>query len=122
MTTSGISTVGVIGAGQMGGGIARTAAERGYRVLLADINKEAAETGKAKISRSLERGLSKGKITQEHFDAKEGDVSLLSTTITASNAVSPRVAGGNFGIGSRSANRDGRSARGWKVFAFGTRV
>ena len=69
MTTSGISTVGVIGAGQMGGGIARTAAERGYRVLLADINKEAAEAGKAKISRSLERGLSKGKITQEHFDA-----------------------------------------------------
>jgi len=52
----------------MGGGIARIAAERGYRVLLADINLASAEAGKAKIERSLARGVTKGKVTQEHVD------------------------------------------------------
>jgi len=63
-----IANLGVIGAGQMGGGIARIAAERGYRVLLADINLASAEAGKAKIERSLARGVTKGKVTQEHVD------------------------------------------------------
>jgi 3-hydroxybutyryl-CoA dehydrogenase len=68
MPVAGIATLGVIGAGQMGGGIARIAAERGYRVLLADVNLEVAEAGKAKIERSLARGVTKGKVTQEHVD------------------------------------------------------
>ena len=69
MTVEGIQTLGVIGAGQMGGGIARTAAEKGYRVLLSDINLAAAQAGRDKIGRSLDRGVTKGKITQEHVDA-----------------------------------------------------
>jgi len=68
MATPGITTLGVIGAGQMGGGIARIAAERGYRVLLADINLEAAQSGKDRIQSSLARGVSKGKVTQDHVD------------------------------------------------------
>ena len=68
MATPGITTLGVIGAGQMGGGIARIAAERGYRVLLADINLEAAQSGKDSIQSSLARGVSKGKVTQDHVD------------------------------------------------------
>jgi len=68
MPVSQIANLGVIGAGQMGGGIARIAAERGYRVLLADINLASAEAGKAKIERSLARGVAKGKVSQEHVD------------------------------------------------------
>lgn len=68
MGTPGISTLGVIGAGQMGGGIARVAAERGYRVLMADINLDAAQAGKDRIATSLARGVAKGKVTQEHVD------------------------------------------------------
>jgi len=72
MPNPGITNLGVIGAGQMGGGIARIAAERGYRVLLADINLEAAEAGKEKIAKSLARGVTKGKVTQEHVDTTLG--------------------------------------------------
>ena len=69
MTVSEITNLGVIGAGQMGGGIARIAAERGYRVLLADVSLDAAQAGKDKIAKSLARGVAKGKVTQEHVDS-----------------------------------------------------
>ncbi|MEE2830170.1 MAG: 3-hydroxyacyl-CoA dehydrogenase NAD-binding domain-containing protein [Myxococcota bacterium] len=69
MSLAGIETLGVVGAGQMGGGIARTAAEKGCRVLLSDLDLEAAQRGRDKIGRSLARGVAKGKVTQEHVDA-----------------------------------------------------
>lgn len=62
-------TVGVIGAGQMGAGIAQVAAASGYRVLLSDIGLEQAEKGKAGIARSLDRLVTKEKITGDARDA-----------------------------------------------------
>ena len=64
-----IRTLGVLGAGQMGGGIAHVAALAGYSVLLADISTEQAEKGKGAIAKRLARSVSKGRITQEEADA-----------------------------------------------------
>ena len=61
-------TVGVLGTGQMGAGIAQVAAEAGCKVLMADINREIAEKGKASIAKILGKGVEKGKI-----DAKRRD-------------------------------------------------
>ncbi|HAR43072.1 MAG TPA: 3-hydroxybutyryl-CoA dehydrogenase [Bdellovibrionales bacterium] len=58
-----IQKIGVLGAGQMGIGIAQTAAQNGFEVFLADVNLEAAEKGKNKITSSLKRLVEKGKMT-----------------------------------------------------------
>jgi len=63
MTTS-IQTIGVLGAGQMGAGIAQTAAQSGFHVLLADQTKHFAEKGKSKIAAQLKKLVEKGKITE----------------------------------------------------------
>ena len=57
-----IKTFAVLGAGQMGGGIAQVAAATGLDVLLADADRERAESGKAKIAKQLGRLVEKGKI------------------------------------------------------------
>ncbi|QQV77471.1 3-hydroxybutyryl-CoA dehydrogenase [Sphingomonas aliaeris] len=57
-----MQTVGVIGAGQMGAGIAQVSAQAGYRVLLSDVSKERAEAGKAGIAKQLDRLVSKEKL------------------------------------------------------------
>ena len=57
-----IKVIGVLGAGQMGGGIAQVAATTGYHVLLADVGLERATAGKAKIGKSLKRRVDKGKM------------------------------------------------------------
>lgn len=64
-----MKTVGVIGAGQMGSGIAQVAAASGYRVLLSDIGLEQAEMGKAGIAKSLDRLVAKEKISRDARDA-----------------------------------------------------
>ena len=60
-----MQTVAVIGAGQMGSGIAQTAAQFGNRVLLADVSLELAEKARAKIGKGLERLVAKEKIAAE---------------------------------------------------------
>jgi 3-hydroxybutyryl-CoA dehydrogenase len=57
--------IGVIGAGQMGGGIAQVAAQAGYSVLLADVSLERAEVGKTGIAKQLARAVEKEKITPD---------------------------------------------------------
>lgn len=64
-----INTLGVLGAGQMGRGIAEVGAKAGLRVLLADIDLETAEKGKSMIAAGLERLVSKEKIDQAEKDA-----------------------------------------------------
>jgi len=61
--------IGVVGAGQMGAGIAQVSAQAGYHVLLSDVSKERAEAGKAGIARQLDRLVTKEKITAEARDA-----------------------------------------------------
>ncbi|MCB1632907.1 MAG: NAD(P)-binding domain-containing protein, partial [Pseudomonadales bacterium] len=57
-----IEIIGVLGAGQMGGGIAHVAAAAGYRVLLADTDKQRAEAGKGRIDTFMQRSVDKGKM------------------------------------------------------------
>lgn len=59
----GVETVGVVGAGQMGSGIAHVAALGGFRVVLADANPHAAERGRESIARNLKRQQDKGLIS-----------------------------------------------------------
>jgi 3-hydroxybutyryl-CoA dehydrogenase len=63
-----IKTVGVIGAGQMGSGIAHVCALAGYDVLLNDINQEQIDKGLDAVRRYLERQLAKGQVTQAVMD------------------------------------------------------
>ena len=64
-----MQTIGVIGAGQMGAGIAQVSAQAGYRVLLADVSLEQATQGKAGIAKALARLVEKEKIATEARDA-----------------------------------------------------
>ncbi len=60
-----IKTVGVIGAGQMGGGIAHVAALSGYDVLLYDVTRERIEKGLATVNGNMARMVSSGKLTEQ---------------------------------------------------------
>jgi len=58
-------TFGVIGAGQMGAGIAQVAATSGMKVILQDISAEFIERGLAGISKNLQRSVDKGKMSAD---------------------------------------------------------
>src|SRR5450759_4245272 len=60
-----IQNIGVIGAGQMGNGIAHVFAQAGYVVLMQDITEAFARKGLATIDKNLQRGVDKGKMTGE---------------------------------------------------------
>lgn len=64
-----MDTIGIIGAGQMGAGIAQVAAASGFRVLLSDRDVALAEKGKAGIARRLGSAVEKGKATAEEAQA-----------------------------------------------------
>ncbi|WP_448662275.1 3-hydroxyacyl-CoA dehydrogenase NAD-binding domain-containing protein [Sphingomonas sp. CJ20] len=64
-----MKTVGVIGAGQMGAGIAQVSAQAGYRVLLSDVDQTRADTGKAGIAKQLARAVDKEKISAADAEA-----------------------------------------------------
>jgi 3-hydroxybutyryl-CoA dehydrogenase len=72
-----IRSVGVIGAGQMGNGIAHVFALAGYDVLMTDISDEALAKAVAIIDRNLERQVSRGKISAED---KAAAMSRIKTT------------------------------------------
>jgi 3-hydroxybutyryl-CoA dehydrogenase len=69
-----IDTLGVLGAGQMGGGIAQVAAQTGLDVLLADVDLARAEAGKNTIAKFLGRSVEKGKCKSEERDAILGRI------------------------------------------------
>ena len=71
-----IQNIGVIGAGQMGNGIAHVFAQAGYAVLMQDITEEYARKGLATIDKNLQRGVDKGKLTAEEKAAVLGRVKL----------------------------------------------
>ncbi|MDD2463970.1 MAG: 3-hydroxybutyryl-CoA dehydrogenase [Desulfobulbus sp.] len=63
-----VKTFGVIGAGQMGNGIAQVAAASGLSVIMNDIKPEFVERGLATINKNLQRNVDKGKLTAEAKD------------------------------------------------------
>ncbi len=70
-----IRKFGVVGAGQMGNGIAQVAAASGMTVLMSDISEDFAARGRANISKNLDRSVEKGKISAEERDAVLGRIS-----------------------------------------------
>ena len=64
-----MQTVGIIGAGIMGSGIAQTVASKGMDVVLTDISLENAQKGKAGIAKGLLKLVAKEKMTQADADA-----------------------------------------------------
>ncbi|MDR0476581.1 MAG: 3-hydroxybutyryl-CoA dehydrogenase [Desulfobulbaceae bacterium] len=64
-----ISTFGIIGAGQMGNGIAQVAAMSGLKVIMSDIKDEFVAKGLAVIGKNLARNVEKGKMTAAEKDA-----------------------------------------------------
>lgn len=58
-----IKTIGIVGAGQMGGGISQVCAACGYRVLLVDVSEPAVEEAFKKIRSGVERALDRGSLS-----------------------------------------------------------
>ena len=69
-----IKTVGIIGAGTMGGGIAMTFANAGIPVTLVEIKQDALDRGLATIRRNYERTASRGGITQAQLEERVGRI------------------------------------------------
>jgi len=67
-----LDAIGVLGAGQMGAGIAQVAATAGHMVFLADVSHEAAEKGRAGIARRLNSAVEKAKMSRVEADAVLG--------------------------------------------------
>ena len=64
-----IETIGVIGAGTMGHGIAQVAAGAGFRVVLRDVDRESLARGVRAIERNLAKGIELGKLTEADCDS-----------------------------------------------------
>ncbi len=71
-------TIGVVGAGTMGSGIAQTAAQSGYTVKLVEVVPSQLERGQKIIAKNLDRSIEKGRITEQ-------DKSAIIDRITASS-------------------------------------
>jgi len=69
-----ISTIGVVGAGQMGSGIAQVSAVSGFRVILNDIAETFLEKGLSVISKNLQRQVEKGKLDPAQKEAIGGRI------------------------------------------------
>lgn len=64
-----IHKVGVIGCGLMGSGIAEQAARSGFDVVVREINETVLEAGKQRVTRSMSKGVERGKLSQADYDA-----------------------------------------------------
>jgi len=69
-----IKTVGVVGAGQMGNGIAQVAAFSGFNVVMSDIADSFVQKGLATISKNLDRMVEKGKIPSQKKEEVMGRI------------------------------------------------
>ena len=67
-----MQTLAVVGAGQMGAGIAQVAAQSGLEVVLIDVNADLVEKGLAGIRGQLDKAVSKGKLKAEEAQATTG--------------------------------------------------
>lgn len=74
---SDIQVIGVLGAGQMGSGIAQVAAAAGYTVKLADATEERAKAGRAKIEAGLRKLVERGKVNADDVNATMGRLAAV---------------------------------------------
>jgi 3-hydroxybutyryl-CoA dehydrogenase len=76
----------IIGAGQMGSGIAQVCAQAGFAVILNDVKEEFAQRGKAGISKNLERQVSKERMTAEDMESTLSRITLSTSLADAAEA------------------------------------
>ena len=74
-----IKTIGVVGAGQMGNGIAQVAAMSGLAVIMSDIKEEFVQRGLKTITKILAKNVEKGKMSPADKEAVLGPVSAQIT-------------------------------------------
>lgn len=79
-----VQTIMVIGAGQMGSGIAQVAAQAGFRVYLNDVQQAFVERGLATITKNLSRNVEKGKLSEDEKEAILSRVTLSTDLADAS--------------------------------------
>ena len=70
-----IKTVGVLGCGLMGAGIAQVSAASGYKTIVREVNQAALDKGLGRIRKFLDGGVDKGKVTAEQRDTTLGNLS-----------------------------------------------
>ena len=75
-----IKKVGVVGCGIMGGGIAQTAAQAGFQVVVSEVNDQLLQKGMKGIAAQLARSVEKGRISQEDKDATLARIKGTTTT------------------------------------------
>jgi len=83
-TTS--TTVAVVGAGLMGGGIAQVSAVAGHRVILRDVTDDALDRGRAAIAKSLDRFVAKGNLERSAADQALARISTTTDLEAAGEA------------------------------------
>src|SRR2546425_4695559 len=69
-----IETVGVLGAGLMGHGIAQVSAQSGYEVVLREVDEATLAKGVGRIEKQLARAVEREKLTQEQADEVRGRI------------------------------------------------
>ncbi len=69
-----VKTVGVVGCGLMGSGIAQICAQAGYRTIVREINEQLLQKGLARIQDFLAKGVAKGKLTEEQKQTVLGNL------------------------------------------------
>ena len=70
-----VKTVGVLGCGLMGAGIAQVAAASGYKTIVREVNQGLLDKGLGRIRKFLDDGIAKGKVTAEQRDTTLGNLS-----------------------------------------------
>src|SRR5205814_8884621 len=75
-----IRTVGVLGCGLMGSGIAQIAAGSGYRTIVREVNDAALQAGMGRNKKFLAEGVAKGKVTEEAQNKTLGNLTGTNST------------------------------------------
>ncbi len=81
-----IKNIFVVGSGLMGGGIAQVSAIAGYKVKMHDVDGERTSKGLDAIKNSLEKFVSKGKLSQDEYDKAVANISTTTKLEDASDA------------------------------------
>ncbi len=81
-----IKTILVVGAGQMGNGIAQVAAQAGYKTYMSDISRELVDKGMASISKNLDRLVKKEKISAENKEEVLGRITPVTDLKSAAES------------------------------------
>jgi len=71
-----VETVGIVGAGQMGSGIAQVTAQAGLKVIMNDVSREACARGLDNIRRNVERMVQRGRLKPEERDRALGNIKV----------------------------------------------